>query len=357
MDLYRNTYVEIDLESIEKNVQKICHKFKDYEYYFGVVKADCYGHHDLESIKAMIRGGCNYLAVATLDEALRIREKIESIPILCLGVIPEKWIPVCIEKQITITISSFSYLMEVKTQETKGLKAHLKINTGMNRLGISSQEEMRKVLEELQNTSIMVEGIYSHIYDASKQERYEKQIQKLEEITKEVDLTKIPIIHMSASEALVNYPKPKYINGCRLGIIMYGFSKDKELELQSTFTLQSEVIQINELEAGDTVGYNGTYQAQEKEKIAVIPIGYADGMIRKNTGREVFIQGKRYPIVGNICMDMLFVKIDNTIAVHDKVTLLKDTKHIEEVAHYLDTIPYEILCGIGPRVPRIYKQK
>ena len=151
----------------------------------------------------------------------------------------------------------------------------------------------------------------------------------------------------------MNYSKLPYANGCRLGIAMYGLMDKKELQLDSTFSLYSEIIQINDIE-NETVGYNGTYKAVNKEKIAVIPIGYADGIIRKNTGRNVYINNKSYNIVGNICMDMLFVQVDDTVKVGDKVTIIKDIEHIEEIAKHLDTISYEIICSIGKRVPRIY---
>ena len=136
---------------------------------------------------------------------------------------------------------------------------------------------------------------------------------------------------------------------------MYGFTDCKNLKLESTFKLKSEVIQINELEKGETVGYGGMYTAKEKTKIAVIPIGYEDGIIRKNTGRDVFINNKRYPIVGNVCMDMMFIKIDNDVKVHDVVEVLKDNEHVNEVANHLETISYEVMCSIGKRVPRINK--
>ena len=355
MKLTRNTYVEINLTNIKENVRKIINKYKEYNYYFGVVKADSYGHDGLESVKAIIDGGCNYLAVATLEEGLIIRKKIKDIPILCLGVIPCEYIDMCIKNDITISITSLDYAKELLNIDCKNLKVHIKLNTGMNRLGISNSKEIEEVNNILKEKKIEIEGIYSHIYNANNKEDYEKQLYKFEKLIKYIDISKIKIIHLSASEALVNYKKPEFINGCRLGIIMYGFTKNKELNLKSTFSLYSEVIQINTLNKGDVVGYNGIYQAKEdNEKIAVVPIGYADGIIRKNTGRTVFINDKEYNIVGNICMDMLFVKIDDTVQIHDKVVILKDIEHIEKVAKYLETIPYEILCSIGKRVPREY---
>ncbi|MCI9063343.1 MAG: alanine racemase, partial [Clostridia bacterium] len=196
----------------------------------------------------------------------------------------------------------------------------------------------------------------THIYEATNKTLYTKQMQTFEEVINLVnDKDVFKIIHMSASDAFSLYEKPEFVNGCRLGIIMYGLSSDVGLDLKSTFSLYSEVIQINTIKKDDTVGYNGIYKAtEENEKIAVVCIGYDDGIIRKNTGRYVYINNKRYPIVGNICMDMLFVKVDDSVKVHDKVTILKDIEHINETAKHLDTIPYEVLCSIGKRVERVY---
>ena len=205
------------------------------------------------------------------------------------------------------------------------------------------------------NNNINIEGIFTHIYNASNETDYNKQIEFFENLLKEIDISKVPIIHISASEALTNYIKPKEANGCRLGIIMYGFSE--KINLESPVKLISEVIQIHNLKKGEVVGYNGIFKAEEDTKIGVIPMGYADGIIRKNTGRYVYINNNKYKIVGNVCMDMLFVEINENVHLYDTVELLKDNKHIEETAKYLETIPYEILCEIGERVPRIYKNK
>lgn len=353
--MYRNTYVEINLENIENNVKKIITTYSDYKYYFGVVKDDCYGHDDLKTIKAIIKGGCNYLCVATLDEAIEIRKELREIPILCLGVIKKEYIDICMEKNITITIPSLEYIEELNDRNTEDLKVHIKINTGMNRLGIKEEEELKEVYKIAKNKKMNIEGIYTHIYEANSEEKYNRQIDIFEKMIHVIPLEEIKIIHTSASEAMSNYRKPKEVNGCRLGIIMYGFTDKKELNLKSTFALKSQVIQINDLKPGEVVGYNGIYEAKENEKIAVVSIGYADGIIRKNTGRTVFINEKEYSIVGNVCMDMLFVKIDDNVNLYDEVEILKDIEHIEKVAKHLETISYEVLCSIGKRVPRIYK--
>lgn len=353
-DYARKTYARINLGNIKENVSKIINKFDNYDYYFGVVKADCYGHGDLDSVKSVIDGGCNYLAVATLEEALRIREKFKTIPILCLGIIPCEYINLCVRNSITITVSSYDYAEELVKVSDENLKVHIKINSGMNRLGIATFGDFKKTIDLLWKNNIVIEGVYSHIFNADNVEETNMQFDKYQEIIGDIDKSRIPIFHISASEALTLYRKIDFVNGCRLGIIMYGFTSDKDLQLKSTFSLHSRVIQINSIKKGDKVGYNGIYVAKGDERIAVVPIGYADGIIRRNTGRDVFINGKRFKIVGNVCMDMLFVKVDDTVKENDEVVLLKDINHIRETAEYLETIPYEVMCSIRKRVPRIY---
>ena len=356
MSLTRNTYAKINLDNIQSNVEKIINRYNDYKYYFGVVKANCYGHYDIKTVEKIIQGGCNYLAVATLDEALYIRKYIKNIPVLCLGPIPVQFIEKVKENDITITINSMDYMVELMNKDINGIKAHIKINTGMNRLGMKDKQEVKNVIELAKEKGIKLEGIYSHIYEATNKELYNKQIEIFKKILEFIDAKNIfKIIHISASDALSLYEKPEFVNGCRLGIIMYGFTELKDLDLKSTFELYSEVIQINTLNKGETVGYNGIYTAEEDgERIAVVSIGYDDGIIRKNTGRYVYINDEKYQIVGNICMDMLFVKIDDKVKLHDKVVMLKDIEHINEVAKHLETIPYEVLCTVGQRVKRIY---
>lgn len=351
--MYRNTYVEINLKNIEENVKRLIEKCGGYKYYFGVVKADCYGHDDIKTVKSIIKGGCNYLAVATLEEALEIRKQITEIPILCLGVISVEFIQECIKNNITITVNNEEYLKKLIEQKHDNLKVHIKINTGMNRLGTNNKSEFNNMYRMIINSNLVLEGIYTHIYSPLNKEITLKQFKKFEQITSDINLKEIPIIHVSASDATIIYPKLPYANGCRLGIAMYGLTDSKNIELLPTFSLYSEIIQINDV-CNETVGYNGNYKVNGKEKIAVVPIGYADGIIRKNTGRDVFINGKPYNIVGNICMDMLFVRVDDKVKVKDKVVIIKDIEHIQRIARYLDTIPYEVICSIGKRVPRVY---
>ena len=347
--MIRQTYEEINLKALESNVKSIISQSSEYKYHIGVVKANCYGL-GLKCIKSIIKGGANYLAVSSLEEALSIR-KITKEKILILEPINPKYISLARKNNITLTISSLEYLNNVKDQE---FTCHIKINTGMNRLGINSKEEFDEVYNIIMNSNITLEGIYTHIYKASDSKCTNNQFKKFEYITSDIDLNTIPIVHILNSEAIFNYKKKPYINGCRMGIIMYGFSND--IKLNSVFSLISKVIEIKHIHSGDTVGYDGKYTASGDESIAVLPIGYADGILRHNSGRNVYINGKEYKIVGNICMDMLFVKVDDNIKVNDEAYIIKDNDHINQIASYLDTINYEVMCSISDRVVREYKK-
>lgn len=345
--MVRETYELINLKKLENNVKTIVNYSSNYKYHIAVVKADCYGL-GIKCIKSILKGGANYLAVSSLDEALKVR-KITNERILVLEPIDINYIDLAIQNNITLTISSFDYLMKVKNKE---FTCHIKINTGMNRLGISTSDELNKVYNDIMNSNIKLEGIYTHLYKADDEDITNEQFKMFEHITKDIDLSKIEIVHIPNSKCITTYKKKEYVNGCRMGIIMYGF--DDKLNLDSVFSLKSKIIEIKHIKKDETIGYDGKYKANKDEYIAVVPIGYADGIIRQNTGRYVYINDKKYIIVGNICMDMLFVLIDNTVNINDTVYIIKDNNHINEIASHLSTINYEVMCNISRRVDRKY---
>ena len=337
--MIRPTYKLINLDNLKYNVQEIIKYTKDYKYHFGVVKADCY-NNTIKSIKTIIEAGINYLAVSSLEEALKIR-KITDMKILILEPISIKSIDKAIKNNITLTVSSIDYLNKIKD---KKCTIHLKINTGMNRLGLNNKKEFDLAYNIIRNSNIYLEGIYTHLYNANDYNITKSQYDLFKNITSNIDLSTVDIIHIPSSDGMINYPKMDFVNGCRLGIIMYGFNN--KLKLKDVFSVKSKVIEIHKLKKGDTLGYNGTYKANDDTLIGVIPIGYADGIIRENKNRYVYINDKKYYIVGNICMDMLFVKIDDTIKVNDNVDIIMDNSHMLYVSKYLNTIPYEVMCLI-----------
>ncbi len=341
--MYRNTFVNINLNNLKYNIQTIKNTY-NFKYYFGVVKADCYGN-GIRCVKTIVDAGCNYLSVSSLDEAMQIRPYFDT-PILCLGIIDQKYLDICLKNNITITIPSLNYLKEVNTSN---LKVHLKIDTGMNRLGVKTKEEIDECLKLIKQKNLYLEGIYTHLYESCNEDKTNNQINKFMDLTNGINAD---IVHISASEGL-KYSFPSKINGCRLGIIMYGFTD--YLDLKDVFTLNSEIIEIKKLNKGETIGYNGIYKAEEDMLYGIVPIGYADGITRRYTGSYIYINDKKYQIIGNICMDMLMVKIDDSVKIHDKVYILKNNEHIKEMANFINTIPYEVMCDIGKRVPRIYE--
>ncbi len=341
----RNTYLEVYLDQIKENARRLLQHYPDYTHYLGVVKADAYGH-GIEVVEALKEVGIHYFCVATLEEALQLRNRWKDISILCLGYIEIDYLPICAENNITITVPSLEYAKKI---QNKSVRCHLKIDTGMNRLGIEQKKDYEEAYQILKP---QVEGVYTHIYHPESEEETNRQLDCFEDM---IEHTKnIPMIHVRASEATIRYPKRDFENGCRLGIALYGLM-DTPFPLLDSCRLVSTVVQIHELNVGETVGYGGTYVAEKPTRIAVIPIGYADGVIRKNEGRMVYIHHVPYPIVGRICMDMLFVLVDESVHLHEEVEILRDRDHIQEVARHLDTIPYEVLTSIGKRVPRVWK--
>jgi len=346
---FRKTEAKIYLNNITDNVQNVIHNYPDYKYYIGVVKADSYGHNSNKVIQSILDGGCNYLAVSSLDEALNIRKHFNT-PILCLGIINPKYFYICEKNNIDVTIDSLEQLEVAKNYK---LNIHLKIDTGMNRLGIKTKEDFNLIYNEIINNNLILQGLYTHIYEATNLEKTNRQIETFKEITADIDLTNIPMIHIAQSDTLINHEKIDFCNGCRLGIIMYGLTNNP-LELKNTISLTSEIIEIKKLNSGESVSYNSNYVAKEEELIGIVSIGYADGISRHLTGSHVYINNKQYQIIGNICMDMLMIKIDESINIGDTVYIYKDIDHINYLSSYLNTIPYELICGISKRVPRKY---
>lgn len=379
--MYRKTYVKIDNKILTDNVKKIIKKYSSYKYYIGVVKAGAYGHGDY-IINDLIKGGINYLATSSLEEALSIRKYNKDIPILVLEPISLEYLNIILENNITITIESLDYTsLLIKNKLSSNLKVHLKLDTGMNRLGFKDKDEVKKTIDILkENKHIITEGIYTHIATSGINDvYYDRQINKFKELTSDIDLSKIPIVHINRSITLVHHNPLPFETGTRLGIIMYGFSQSipeytglrklkrdfmlkklnisktilsNDLDLHTVFSLYSEVISIRKVNKGEFISYGANYVAKEDITVATIPIGYADGINKRM--KYVSINDKLYEIVGDVCMDMITVCIDDSIKVHDKVEIFGNNISIKDVSLRTGSNAYHILTGITTRVPRIY---
>ena len=250
--MYRKTYVEIDVDKIQSNIEKIVSKYNDYKYYIGVVKGNAYGHGAYLS-KYIIESGINYLAVSSLEEGIEVRKIVKNIPILCLEPIDFECLDVAIKNDITITISSMDYFYKLIGSNLKNLKVHLKLNTGMNRIGINKAEDVEVIYKALiDNKDIKLEGIFTHFATTGIQDKlYDNQVSKFKELTSSIDLSKIEIIHLGRSATLELHPKIDFANGIRLGIVMYGigqsFNKDLSLKGKLRSAKRNYIIKKNEI--------------------------------------------------------------------------------------------------------------
>lgn len=384
--MYRNTYVETNVNNIEENLRKIIENYPEYKYYFGVVKSNGYGHSYKVS-KYIIDCGINYLAVSSLEEAIQIRKILKDIPILCLEPISIEFIYECIKYNVTITVHSYEYFKLLLEQDiNKKLKIHMKIDSGMSRLGLTDKIDIKKIYDILEKHDYLeLEGIYSHFATSGVNDgEWDKQMTNFLELTANINLKKIPIVHMGKSVTLLAHEKIPFCNGVRLGAIMYGYNQlpklgtgikgklrelrrnyfskkynisptttDIPFTVKPAFSLYSEVIQVKKIKTGTKVGYGATYTAKEDTYVAVIPVGYSDGYRRGNRHSYVIINTKKYPIIGDICMGMITVEVDSTVKTYDRVTLIGEGISVKEVATHLNTTSMEVICMVDNSIPRV----
>ena len=356
---FRQTYAEIHLTNIIRNyisVSKLVHP----RIVIPVVKANAYGHGAKEVTTHLIKYGVDHFAVSLLEEAIELRELNESIDILVMGPTNAVDYYNASIHNITVTVSNMDQIRSLSALEFP-LKVHMKVDTGMNRLGFKTDEEIMEAFNILKNLpkSIQLEGLFTHFSTADCDKDYfDIQKNRFDDIAKMLNYD-FKMIHASNSSSSIKYENSiDYTTHTRLGISLYGLTLDKDVDfLRRTYRLVSHIAEIKQLKKGEKVGYGATYTAEEDELIGVLPIGYADGFIRKNQGGDVEINNKRYKIIGRICMDQMFIKIDDSITKEDKVILMGGLISIDEVADRLDTINYEIICQITYRVPKIYREE
>jgi alanine racemase len=358
MSLYRDTYAVINLNNLKYNLEMVYLKVK--KPLMAVIKADAYGH-GYQEIASYLRTipYVEMFGVATLKEAIDLRELGIEKDILVLGAIPltKEDIDLAIVNAISLTVFSMSYFttLESMLDGCKALKIHIKLDTGMNRLGIKTKAEFEEILQRTKVSSFIVEGVFTHFATADgDRDAYEQQLEKFYDLIKDKSFR---YIHCSNSAGMV-YHQEGRTNLGRIGIVMYGAEPNGEDTnvYRQVMSLYTKVAMVKKVVKGEKVSYGFTYTVSEDCYIATLPIGYADGIIRKNQGREVYINGNYYPIIGRVCMDQMMVQVDETIKEGDLVEIFGDHISLAKMAKELDTIPYEILCLISKRVERIYEK-
>ena len=347
-----------------------------------VVKADAYGHGAEQLAHLYERLGAQWLAVSNLEEAIQIRACGVGLPILILGYTPPTEAKKLADLSIAQAVLSEKYAQELDAEAAKAkvkVRAHIKVDTGMSRIGFVYQEPQRdgESLLEIQRVcalqNLMPEGIFTHFAVADEGadgEEFTRQqykcftsaIEKLESVG-----VRFRIRHCDNSAGLMDYPEFQ-LDMCRPGVILYGMMPSskvqKQLDLQRVMRLKSVVSLIKVIPAGTPVSYGCTYRTERETKVATVPIGYADGYPRMLSGKvDVLIRGKRAHSIGRICMDQMMVDVTDIpdVQEEDIVTLIGtdggETVTADEMAELIGTINYEITCDISKRVPRIYYKK
>ena len=365
---YHSTWLEIDLGAIKNNIQKI-QEISNHSV-MAVVKANAYGHGIIEVSKAVQEAGAAWLAVARLEEALTLREAGNQGKILVMGYTSPQQALTASLYDISLAVYDLDIALaysQVVTRENAILKVHVKIDTGMGRLGVFPEAGV-EFFEKLHTfPGIYVEGIFTHFARADEPQLGEtvRQIGRFDQLLSDLSRRGIrpELAHASNSAGLLYFPKGGY-DMVRAGIITYGLNPSAEAPVPDTFlpalSLKATLTSVKMLPKGHGVGYNHRYTTQDVERIGVIGVGYADGF-RRRLGGIVLVRGKRVPILGTICMDQCMLQLDSVpeAEIGDEVVLIgaqeAEMISVDELASIWGTINYEVVCAMAARVPRIYK--
>jgi len=366
------TYATINLAALAHNLSRIKRYLSPGCDVMAIVKANAYGHGAMEIAHALARHGIGRFAVASLDEGIALRQAGLSASIIVLGALFEEQVSDLVAHQLTPVVSDgrlLPALAKAAYSHPTPYPIHLKVETGMGRLGLSPEELLVLLENPLLQSPLQVDGLMTHLADADgKDSTFTEQqlgaFRAVQEHIRQRGVT-IPLVHTANSAAIVRFPGAHF-SLVRPGIMLYGYhtlpATVPAPDLRPVLSLRSTIVQLRTIPRGGTVSYNGTFVASRPTRIAVLPIGYADGYSRRLSHRgSVLIQGHRVPIVGLVCMDMIMVDVTDLppVQVGEAVTLIGqqggESIWADEVAGWIDTIPYEVLCGIGSRVPRLYE--
>jgi len=362
-----NTYAEISLEAIKHNIGEIRKLLSDRTQFMAVVKANAYGHGSPAISRAAIEAGADYLAVANLKEALELRDAGLTHPILILTESPTSVMDEILQYQLTQTVYSYSEAKALSDEALKRKKiarVHVKVDTGMGRVGVVPSEAPALISKISSLPNLVIEGLFTHFAKAEElEDTYtQEQFARFKALLPRFE--NIPLKHAANSAGTLFHPET-HLDMVRLGLLMYGLfpphSGRRLLNLKPALSFKSRVVYLKRVPAGTPLSYGGIYSTQKETTVVTLPVGYADGFSRRLSNRgKVLINGKRYPVVGRVTMDMILVEVgDDMVQMGDEAVLIGsqgiESITADEMAALDDTISYEVICGIGKRVPRIYK--
>jgi len=375
---HRATRAEIDLQAFRHNFQNLRNYLDSQTKIMAVVKADAYGHGAVPCARVAVASGADYLGAGVIEEGIEFRESgIVDTPILILGGIFLDEVEDLVRHDlatILCTLPLAQALSKEATKQKKTVSVHIKVDTGMNRLGVSP-ENLLALLDQIRDLpNLKIEGVSTHFSSADDEDLSitQAQLEKFQTALAILQKEHVPIVHCANTSALFKFPESRF-NMVRPGLILYGtlpspslqtvLDQEKNLApFQPVMQWKSQIILVKAIAKGQPVSYSGSFTTQRDSLIATLPIGYADGLHRNLSNKmEVLIRGKRVPQIGNICMDMTLVDVTGIedVQAGDEVVLFGKQEDqmisVEEMAAKGETIPYEILCNVGKRVPRVYR--
>ena len=370
----KRTWAEINLDNLAENYQKLRQKVKPGTKFLGVVKADAYGHGALWVSRKLEQLGADYLAVSNVEEAEELRHNGVHMPILLLGYTPENMTETLIANDVTQDVPSLEMARAYSAEAGrlgKVLRVHLKLDTGMGRLGFQCDEEhfeqsLQEILEAVRLPNLDWEGVFMHFSVSDEPDsircreftklQHERFVHMITEVESRADMH-FRLHHCCNAGGVAFFPEYAW-DMVRPGILLYG-SGDmaQEMGLKPVMTLKAAIGPVKVFEPGASISYGRTYFTTDYERIGVVPVGYADGLFRLNSNRwQMLTRDGLAPIRGRICMDMCMIDLTDlpNIGTGDVVEVFGEHNLVNDMAKQVQTIPYELLCAISKRVPRLY---
>lgn len=364
INVHRDSWVEVNLESLAQNVKSIKKLVKNGVKLLAVVKADAYGHGAVMVAPTMLASGVDVLGVASIDEGLNLRDANISCEILVLGAVPLWAFESAVENDITVSIFSEEHILACKQayeRTGKKVQVHIKIDTGMNRIGVSTQDAVEFISRLQAADFVDVKGVFSHLACAEDEKETQLQFKKFDEIISQIDKKDLTL-HILNTAGIMSYPEYQF-DMVRAGIGLYGLmpdlplgAQDSSFSLKQVMSLKGRITRIHTMPKGEGISYGHTFVADEDTKVATVPIGYADGVPRA-LSNKIFgeINGVKIKQIGNITMDQMMFDITDVEAQEGNIiTILGEDLSIDEWAKIVGTINYELTCRLKVRLPRVY---
>lgn len=364
---HRPTKLIVDVHAIEYNLAQLAHHKRPNDAVFAVVKANGYGHGAVEVAKIALAAGAVGCCVATIDEGIELREAGIEAPILILGVVEVAYLPLISRYRLAIPVATNEWLTAALTSELElaaPIALHIAVDTGMGRIGFTHPTDVQTAVTQiLAHPLFEFEGIFTHFSTADEADQTYTKTQNEYFQTILAHLPQRPRYIHSSNTASELWQESEG-NLIRYGIAMYGLNPSGDTltapySLKPALSLHSQLIQVKQVPQGAKIGYGATYQARSEEWIGTIPIGYADGYIRKLQGFHVLVDGQYCEVVGRVCMDQIMVRLPYEVALNAPVVLVGKMGENEitllDMANYIGTIHYEVACLFSERIPRIYQ--